>query len=148
MNEQVRERISAMLKNMIYVILIVVVSAGALAFVVLCNLTNINITERVREIATLRVLGYHKKECCRYIFRENNILTFVGSLVGIPLGIALHHYCMDQVKVDMIRFDSQIDPLSFVLSVVLTMLFAFFVEMFMRRKITAIEMATSLKSIE
>lgn len=147
-NEQVRERISAMLKNMIYVILIVVVSAGALAFVVLCNLTNINITERVREIATLRVLGYHKKECCRYIFRENNILTFVGSLVGIPLGIALHHYCMDQVKVDMIRFDSQIDPLSFVLSVVLTMLFAFFVEMFMRRKITAIEMATSLKSIE
>lgn len=147
-NEQVKDRTSAMLKNMIYVILIVVVSAGALAFVVLCNLTNINITERVREIATLRVLGYHKKECCRYIFRENNILTFVGSLVGIPLGIALHRYCMEQVKVDMIRFDIQISPLSFVFSVVLTMLFAFLVELFMRRKITAIEMATSLKSIE
>jgi len=147
-NEQSRERISAMLGNMIYLILIVVISAGALAFVVLYNLTNINITERVREIATLRVLGFHKRECCQYIFRENNILTFAGALIGIPLGVALHTYCMNQVKVDMIRFDIQITALSFVLAVVLTMFFALLVNIFMRRKITTIEMATSLKSIE
>jgi len=137
-----------MLGNMIYLILIVVISAGALAFVVLYNLTNINITERVREIATLRVLGFHKRECCQYIFRENNILTFAGALIGIPLGVALHTYCMNQVKVDMIRFDIQITALSFVLAVVLTMFFALLVNIFMRRKITTIEMATSLKSIE
>lgn len=147
-NEQVRERTSTMLGNMIYLILIVVISAGALAFVVLYNLTNINITERIREIATLRVLGYHKSECCKYIFRENNILTFVGSLIGIPLGVLLHAYCMAQVKVEMIRFDVQITLLSFVLAVVITMLFALFVNLFMRRKITAVEMASSLKSAE
>lgn len=146
--EQVKERTSAMLDNMVYLILIVVVSAGALAFVVLYNLTNINITERVREIATLRVLGYHKNECCRYIFRENNILTLVGAIVGIPLGIALHAYCMDKVKVDMIRFEVQISWLSFILAVVVTLLFALLVNLFMRRKITSIEMATSLKSVE
>ena len=114
----------------------------------LYNLTNINITERVREIATLRVLGYHKNECCKYIFRENNVLTLIGALVGIPLGVALHAYCMDKVKVEMIRFDVQITWISFVLSVVVTLLFALLVNLFMRRKITSIEMATSLKSVE
>jgi len=147
-NEQVKERTSTMLANMIYLILIVVISAGALAFVVIYNLTNINITERVREIATLRVLGFHKRECCQYIFRENNILTFVGSLIGIPFGVLLHTYCMNQVKVEMIRFDIQISALSFVAAVLLTMLFALLVNLFTRRKITSIEMATSLKSIE
>lgn len=145
---QVKERTSAMLDNMVYLILIVVISAGSLAFVVLYNLTNINITERVREIATLRVLGYHKNECCKYIFRENNVLTLIGALVGVPLGVALHAYCMDKVKVEMIRFDVQITWISFVLSVVVTLLFALLVNLFMRRKITSIEMATSLKSVE
>ena len=102
----------------------------------------------MREIATLRVLGYHKNECCKYIFRENNILTLVGAIVGIPLGIALHAYCMDKVKVDMIRFEVQISWLSFILAVVVTLLFALLVNLFMRRKITSIEMATSLKSVE
>lgn len=147
-NDDVRERTSNMLSNMNYIILIVVICAGALAFVVLCNLTNINITERVREIATLKVLGFTKQECCKYVFRENNILTVAGALVGIPLGILLHAYCMDQIKIDMISFETKIDWQSFLIAFIMTVLFALFVNLFMRRKISEIDMASSLKSTE
>lgn len=142
------DRISNMLSNMNYVILIVLVFASALAFVVLFNLTNINITERKREIATLKVLGFTERESCKYIFRENNILTFLGALFGIPFGYLLHLYCMDQVKIDLVTFTPQINIESYFIAYALTVIFVILVNLFMRKKITAVDMTGSLKSAE
>ncbi len=147
-NDDVKERTSNMLKNMNIIIVIVVVCAGALAFVVIANLTNINITERKREIATLKVLGFTKSECCKYVFRENNILTVFGAIVGIPLGILLHAYCMNQIKVDAVYFETNISPWSYLVAFAMTIVFALCVNLFMKSKIGKVDMAGSLKSIE
>ena len=137
-----------MLNNMTYLVIVVLICAGALAFVVIYNLTNINITERVREIASLKVLGFYRNECYRYIFRESNILTVIGAIIGVPLGILLHAYCMNQIRVDMVYFENRIAYLSFAFAVVLTVVFALIINLFMRKKIASIDMAGSLKSIE
>ena len=147
-NVELKDRLDSMLGNMNYLVIVAIICAGALAFVVIYNLTNINITERVREIATLKVLGFYRKECYRYIFRESNILTFLGSLVGVPLGILLHAYCMDQIQVDMAFFENRISHWSYLVAVVLTVAFALIINLFMRKKIASVDMAGSLKSIE
>lgn len=146
--EDFRARIENIMQSLDYIILLVVLCAAALAFIVLYNLTNINITERIREIATIKVLGFYPKETSAYVFRENIVLTFISALVGLPLGKWLHNFIMHQIKVDLMSWDIHIEPLSYVLAVVFTFVFAMFVNIVMRKKINKISMTESLKSIE
>jgi putative ABC transport system permease protein len=127
---------------------LIVFCAGALAFIVLYNLTNINITERLREIATIKVLGFYPNETSAYVFRENLVLTAVSALVGLPLGTWLNWFVMSQVKVDLMYFDIRILPVSYVLAVILTFLFAGIVNFAMYFRLQKISMTESLKSIE
>ena len=143
-----RSRVATMMQSLRYIVLVVVVCAAALAFIVLYNLTNINITEREREIATIKVLGFYDSETNRYVFRENIILTTLGTLLGIPMGMLLHAYVMGQIRIDLMCFDVRIAPLSYVISVALTLVFGLFVNFVLRRKIRAVDMAQALKSIE
>lgn len=145
---EMKERIENMMSMMNAVVWLVIGSAGALAFIVLFNLSNINITERQREIATIKVLGFYPRETGAYVFRENLVLTLMGIVVGLPLGILLHRFVMNQIQVDMVAFKVMIMPVSFLLSVVIVLLFLKVVDVVMRRKIDRIDMAESLKSIE
>ena len=142
------ERITNMLQSLDYIVILVTGCAAALAFIVLYNLTNINITERLREIATIKVLGFYRVETAAYIFRENMILTAIGAFAGLFLGRALHAFVMSQIHVDMVRFDAIVQPLSYGMSVILTLIFAVIVALFMNRKLDRIHMAESLKSVE
>ena len=143
-----KERMSKMMSSLDYVVLIIILSAAGLAFVVLYNLTNINITERLREIATIKVLGFYPAETAQYVFRENIILTFFGMLAGLGLGLLLHRFVMAQIVVDMVYFKETIKIRSFVFAMILTFLFTFLVNLVMRRKLESINMAESLKSVE
>lgn len=145
---EAKDRVSNMMKMMDAVVALVIGSAGALAFIVLFNLSNINITERVREIATIKVLGFYSGETGAYVFRENMVLTVLGIVVGLPLGVLLHRFVMSQIQVDMVAFTAEIMPVSFVYTVVIVMLFFIVVDLIMRPKIEKIDMAESLKSIE
>lgn len=145
---EMKERVENMMKMMDAVVWLVIASAGALAFIVLFNLSNINITERVREIATIKVLGFYPRETGAYVFRENLVLTLMGIVVGLPLGVWLHSFVMQQIQVDMVAFKIAVMPISFVISVVIVLLFLKLVDVVMRGKIEAIDMAESLKSIE
>lgn len=142
------ERFSSMMSSMDLIVAVIILCAAGLAFIVLCNLTNINITERVREIATIEVLGFYENETAAYVFRENTILTFLGALVGLVLGIFLHRFVMSQIVVDMVSFDVHVKQISFLYSLVLTMVFTWFVDRLMRKKIDAISMTESLKSVD
>lgn len=145
---EMKERVENMMSMMNAVVWLVIGSAGALAFIVLFNLSNINITERQREIATIKVLGFYPRETGAYVFRENLVLTLMGIAVGLPLGILLHRFVMQQIQVDMVAFKVTIMPVSYLLSVVIVLLFLKVVDVVMRRKIDRIDMAESLKSIE
>lgn len=145
---EMKERVENMMSMMNAVVWLVIGSAGALAFIVLFNLSNINITERQREIATIKVLGFYPRETGAYVFRENLVLTLMGIAVGLPLGILLHRFVMQQIQVDMVAFKVTIMPVSYLLSVVIVLLFLKVVDVVMRRKIDHIDMAESLKSIE
>lgn len=146
--EEVKNMISNTMKMLDMVVWLVIGCAGALAFIVLFNLSNINITERVREIATIKVLGFYQKETGAYVFRENLVLTFMGIIVGIPLGVLLNGFIISQIKVDMFIIKETLFPISYVLTVVLVFLFLKLTDWVMRGKIEAIDMAESLKSIE
>jgi len=145
---ELRKRVIDMMHNLNAVVFLVIGSAALLAFVVLFNLSNINITERVREIATIKVLGFYSNETGAYVMRESLILTLMGIVVGIPLGILLHGFVMSEIKVDVVSFDARIMPLSFVLSVAIVIMFAIIVDLIMRPRLEAIDMAESLKSAE
>ncbi len=147
-NQDVYARITTMMSSLNYIVLMIVLFAGALAFVVLYNLTNINITERAREIATVKVLGFYDVETDMYVFRENFVLTLLGILVGLPMGIGLHAFVMGQIKLDMITFDVRIAPVSYVIAALLTLVFSVLVSLILRLKIRRIDMAQALKSIE
>ncbi len=147
-NDSSRERISDMLSRLNILIVVVVACAGALAFIVLFNLTNINITERIREIATIKVLGFYENETAKYVFREITMLSAGGSFVGLFMGKALHAFVMAQVQVDNMFFPVQIKPVSYLASVVLTMFFSWLITRFMKPRLDKIDMAESLKSIE
>lgn len=147
-NQDFRDRVNGMMESLNYVIALVIISAGALAFIVLYNLTNINITERIREIATIKVLGFYPSETSSYVFRENFFLTGISALVGLILGKALHTFVMNEIQVDMISFDIRITPLSYVISFILTFVFAAVVNLAMYYKLDRISMTESLKSIE
>ncbi len=143
-----RSRFDNMMFSLNYIVILVVICAAALAFIVLYNLTNINITERIREIATVKVLGFTLKETASYALSENVVLSAVGALVGLPLGKALHSFVMAQIRVDMVIFDVRVTPLSYAISFGLTLGFALLVNLVMLRKIDRINMAESLKTIE
>ncbi len=147
-SEDFRLRIENIMKSLDYVILLIIACAGALAFIVLYNLTNINITERIREIATIKVLGFYPKETASYVFRENLILTAISAFVGLPLGKWLHSFVMEQIKVSLINFDVNIAALSYIYAVIGTFVFAMIVNLVMRRKLNKISMTESLKSVE
>jgi putative ABC transport system permease protein len=143
-----RNTIDNMMKSLNYVVALVLGCAAALAFIVLFNLGNINLSERVREIATIKVLGFHSNETGAYVFRENIILSLMGIVCGLPLGTLLHAFVMSQIQVDMVSFKTIIKPLSYLLSVLMVTLFTVITDQIMRRKIARIDMAESLKSIE
>lgn len=143
-----RSRIGNMLTSMNYIVALVILCAGALAFIVLYNLTNINITERIREIATIKVLGFYAKETADYVFRENIMLTGIGAIIGLLLGKWLHWFIMYQIRIDMISFKTYVAPDSYAWSFLLTLVFAMFVNGLMQFKLEKINMAESLKSIE
>lgn len=143
-----RNMIENMMQSMNFIVALVIGCAAALAFIVLFNLGNINISERVREIATLKVLGFYPRETGAYVFRENAVLSMMGIIVGLPLGILLHRFVMQQIQIDMISFDIRVKPISFVLSVIAVLGFTVCVDLIMRKKINRINMAESLKSIE
>lgn len=147
-NADMLNQVNNMMKSLDAVILLIIVCAGALAFIVIYNLTNINITERIREIATIKVLGFFPKETAAYVYRENIVLTAVGALAGLFAGVWLHRFVMANINVDMIAFDVRILPLSFVNSVLLTFVFMLIVDVIMYVKLEKINMAESLKSVE
>ena len=134
--------------SMSYIIILIILSAGALAFIVLYNLTNINIMERTREIATVKVLGFNSRETSAYVLRENVILSVIGALIGLVAGIFLHMFVMSFISVDMLAFDIRISVWSYPLSFAITVFFAFVANFFMRFKLDRINMAESLKSVE
>ena len=146
--DEFRQRISNMLNSLNAIVYVVVASAGALAFIVIYNLTNINITERIREIATIKVLGFYNKETAAYVFRENLFLTAIGSAIGLFLGNLLLIYIIRAIKVDMIFFPVRITSISIVLSICLTFAFAAIVMFFLYFKLNKVNMAESLKTIE
>ncbi len=141
-------RMSSMMDGLLVVVAAIILCAGLLAFIVLYNLTNINISERIREIATLKVLGFYPNEAAHYVFRENLILTGAGAVFGLGLGVALHAFVMNAIKVDMMYFKPHISFLSFAVSIAITFVFAMIVNAIMRRRIDNIDMAGALKSIE
>ncbi|MCM1273043.1 MAG: ABC transporter permease [Clostridium sp.] len=143
-----KDRIANMMKMLNSIVWLIIGCAAALAFIVLINLSNINITERVREIATIKVLGFYAGETGAYVFRENVVLTLLGIIVGLPLGKWLHAFVISQIKIDLIAFKITIFPISYVLGILIVFLFLVIVDLIMRRKLEAIDMAESLKSIE
>ena len=141
-------QVERMLGSLGAVIWVLIISAGMLAFVVLYNLNNINITERQRELATLKVLGFYDGEVSQYVFRENVLLSFIGILAGAVFGIFLHRYVITTVEVDAVMFGRNIKPISFVYSGLITFGFSMFVNMVMHFKLKKIDMVESLKSVE
>jgi putative ABC transport system permease protein len=146
--DDLKERLGKMMSSLDYIVLIVIICAAGLAFIVLYSLTNINITERVREIATIKVLGFFRHETSAYVLRENLALTAFGTVVGLGAGVLLHAFVMAQIRVDLVDFSVRILPKSFLWSALLTFLFNFIVDLFMVFKLERINMAESLKSIE
>ena len=145
---EIKDRVLNMMSMLDAVVGLVIGCAGALAFIVLFNLSNINVTERVREIATIKVLGFYPRETGSYVFRENFVLTLMGIVVGLPLGVLLHSFVMSQIQVDMVSFAKKINSISYAYTVVIVVFFLIIVDLVMRRKIEKIHMAESLKSIE
>ena len=106
-SQDTRDRIDNMMESLNYIVLFIILCAGALAFIVIYNLTNININERIREIATIKVLGFYPMESAMYVYRENMVMTVLGALVGLGLGKLLHAFVVSKINVDMMAFDAQ-----------------------------------------
>ena len=147
-NQDLANTVGGMMDALDAVIVVVVVCAGLLAGIVLYNLTNINIQERIREIATIKVLGFKAGETASYVFKENLTLTVVGTLVGLLAGKWLHAMVMSYVRIDMVWFANRINPQSYVISAVLTILSALIVDFVMYFRLEKINMAEALKSVE
>lgn len=139
---------NSMLNALNSVIGVLIVSAGALAFVVLYNLTNININERIREIATLKVMGFYDSEVDSYIFRENLILTLMGIAAGLFGGTFLSYFIIETAEIDMVMFGRDIMPLSYVISGIITLGFSIIVTLYMHRHLIKVDMIEALKSVE
>ena len=144
----IEKQLDDMLKSLNLVIVVLIISAGMLAFVVLYNLNTVNITERQRELATLKVLGFYDLEVAEHVYRENVLLTFIGAAVGVVLGKFLHAFIIDTVEVDTAMFGRNINFSSYMYSLLFTILFSLIVNGIMYFKLKKIDMVESLKSIE
>ncbi len=142
------DQFNTMIRALDLIILVVIITAGALAFVVLINLTQVNISERIREIATLKVLGFRNGEVESYLFKEIFLLTVIGALAGLPLGIVEHHFIMNVINMDMIKFGQNIKPLSFLYAFAITLVFSYIVLLMTKKPLRRVEMIESLKSVE
>ncbi len=143
-----RKTFTSSLSAVDYAVVLVIVCAAALAFVVLYNLTNINITERMRELATLKVLGFYDRELSAYVYRENVILTVFGVALGMVMGKFLHQWLILTVEIDMLMFGREAAPASYLYSVILTTLFSLLVNLSAHKKLKKLDMVESLKSVE
>ena len=146
--EDTRRTFGTSLESVDYAVALIIVCAAALAFVVLYNLTNINITERLRELATLKVLGFYDGELSAYIYRENVILTVLGTLLGMVLGKLLHQWLILTVEIDLLMFGRTISPTSYLWAALLTAVFSLTVNLFAHRKLKKLDMVKSLKTVE
>ena len=146
--DDLADQVGSMLDAMNLVVITVVVCAGILAITVLYNLTNINITERIREIATIKVLGFNARESASYVFKENLLLSAMGSVIGLLGGYWLLVFVMSQIQVDMVWMPARLQPMSYVWAVILTMLSACIVDFVLYFKLDKINMAEALKSVE
>ncbi|MBQ7889162.1 MAG: ABC transporter permease [Erysipelotrichaceae bacterium] len=144
----IRDNFSSMIQSLDLIVVVIIVSAGALAFVVLFNLTNVNISERVREIATLKVLGFHHKEVNDYVYNENIVLSSIGALAGLVLGKYLHLAIMIMVELDNVMFGRLVKPQSYFMAFVVTLIFTVIVNFVMKKRLREIPMVESLKSVE
>ena len=147
-NQDMIDRVDSMMKSLNAIVYVVILCAGLLAFIVLYNLTNINIVERIREIATIKVLGFYQLETSQYVFRENIFLTAIAAVVGIPLGKWLLDFVVSNINVNMIFFVSRITWQNYIWAVVMTFIFAFVVNLAMQPRLRKVSMTESLKSIE
>ncbi len=139
---------SDMVKILNSIVVVIIISAGLLAFIVVYNLTNINICERIREIATLKVLGFFGKEVGAYVYRENIIIGLFGAVIGLFSGTILHKFIMISLEQDGIMFGDYIKPISFIYAFIITIGFVILVNLVMYRRIKNIPMVESLKSVE
>lgn len=137
-----------MISSLNLVTVVLLIAAGILAFIVLYNLTNVNVSERIREIATIKVLGFYDREVNSYVYRENIVLTMIGALVGLFLGAILHLFIMNVAEFDTVMFGRKITWISFTISFLITIFFALFVNLCMRKKLKEISMVESLKSVD
>ena len=147
-NSTIAENFMIQMSSIDLVVWLMIISAGLLAFIVLYNLTNINIKERTNEIATIKVLGFYPKEVNDYIFRENKVLTIMGSLVGCLFGIMLHQFILQTVEVEFMMFVRTIRPISFIYAIVITYVFTLIINFMMRSILKTIDMIASLKQVE
>lgn len=146
--QTLQDKFQDLLRSIDIIVMVLVVSAGALAFIVLYNLNNINITERKRELATLKVLGFYNKEVTGYIYRENIIITILGLVIGCGLGAVLHQFVIRTAEVDIIMFSRQIFPVSYLYSALITIVFSILINITMYFKLKKINMAESIKTID
>ena len=147
-NADTIDTVDSMMESLNAIVLVVIICAGLLAFIVLFNLTNINITERIREIATIKVLGFNGREVSLYVFRENIVLTAMAAVVGIPLGKWLLDFVISKICVNSIFFVARITTADYLLAVALTFVFAFIVNFAMRKRLKDVSMTESLKSVD
>lgn len=145
---QTRGSFENLLSSINYIVAVIIVAAGALAVIVLYNLTNININERKKELATLKVLGFHDREVAAYIYREIILLTLIGTIVGLGLGVLLHMFVIRKAESPDLMFGRSIKAASFLLSAAFTLLFSFLVDVIMYKKLIGIEMVDSMKAVD
>ncbi len=143
-----RQKFDDVLGSLDVITLVVIVAAGMLAFIVLYNLNNINITERRRELATIKVLGFYDLEVAEYVYRENIMLTLIGVVIGLFFGKYLHGYIITTVETDILMFIRQAEISSYIWSIVVTFGFSMFVNWLMYYRLRKIDMVESLKSVE
>ena len=148
MNEEELTELNTVINSLYFIVILMIVAAAILAFVVLYNLNNINISERRRELATLKLLGFFDGELSAYVYRENVVLTLLGTILGIFLGIGLHQFVMVTVETDVYMFGRELKPLSIVIGAVLTIIFALATNLIMYFRLKKIDMIESLKSVE
>lgn len=148
LTSDVKNQFDGMLSSLDYIIFVIIALSGALAFIVLYNLTNISISERIREIATLKVLGFYGRETAQYVFRENILLTLISIVAGIPMGIGLLSYVISRIRVSAIFFEPILKPESYLYAAVITFVFALVVNFFLRFRLDSVNMAESMKAIE
>jgi len=145
---QIKKSFDNLLANINYIVIVIIIASGALAVIVLYNLTNININERRKELSTLKVLGYHNEEVAAYVFRETTILSIIGTIAGLPLGVLLHSFVVYTVEAVNLMLGRTISIKGYVFASAITMIFSFLVSLILFRKLRSIEMVESMKAID